>query len=435
MENALVTREGAIQTIPTKLIAPYIRENAAIGIHGFSKQTIYPNNPPAVTDNEILFNWSVLPGQYIDLNTVSLYVKGKLKKTDGTDLVKGTAVVLANNSMHSLISDVYLYIGKNQLEIYTGNYPHKAYITQLFNDSDTHLNLSGFEYESKGATAIISQQERGSWTNESRTCEFYGKMLLPLFNTNGYLLPDVQVKMKLRLSDEKFYVITDATNKDTSFKFNIEDIYMHVTYVKIDPSLTPDLKTLTELHPATFYFDNLICRQFTISKNTNMTFINKCFEGTLPSKIMICFYSQSQLSGAREESPTLTEDTNVKTIQLIMNGIVVREHIVDWTNSLYIQSYKEFLDFFRVKGNESKVSRNMFKTGYRMYCFNLFDNKYNDKCAKDTYEQSLFGGVMSLNITFNGNITKDLVCMVFAFSPDVLEVSHNMECRITQSIQ
>jgi len=67
---------------------------------------------------------------YIDPN-IKLFIRGKLVKTDGTDLPETDYVAGVNNLLHSLFSQCTISLNGTQISQASENYNHRAYVETL----------------------------------------------------------------------------------------------------------------------------------------------------------------------------------------------------------------------------------------------------------------------------------------------------------------
>ena len=51
-----------------------------------------------------------------------------------------------------------------------------------------------------------------------------GPMLTPLFQTEGYLMPGMPIKIKYIKAQDAFYLVIKPDNNTTEYNFNIEKI-------------------------------------------------------------------------------------------------------------------------------------------------------------------------------------------------------------------
>ena len=343
--------------------------------------------------------------------------------------------MLCNNIIHTLFDTISICIGKNQIEIYESNHALKAYIRQLFrNKSGKYVDsrLSGFHFETRKAdqTDFVSGIARTQWTQNSKEAEFMGLTLTDFTQTDSYLPPRCPMRIVYRMSPEKFYILTDKDNANLNYRFQINEIFLQVPTVKINPELSLHLESLFDKEPGRLSFESINVRQFTLADGLRAKTFNRVFDSKLPQKILIGFYTQDSLVGARHESPVICELAAVTNMRLYVNGIALREHVVDYENDLYMKTYRTFLDFFGHSESDFPVTHAAFPDGYRMYAFDLLNNCNDGMCSQELLQS----GYIDLEVTFKEKLEKYLVMVVYSLSPDVLDIDKNRECRLTRAI-
>ena len=87
---------------------------------------------------------------YIDPN-IKLFNRGKLFKTDGTDLAETDYVAGVNNLLHSLFSQCTISLNGTQISQASENYNYRAYLESLLSyatdAADSHLRMAYWELD------------------------------------------------------------------------------------------------------------------------------------------------------------------------------------------------------------------------------------------------------------------------------------------------
>ena len=372
---------------------------------------------------------------YVDLKNIDLYVRGQLKKADGTSLEKAESVVLTNNALHSLFETVTVLVGHNQQEIQMNNYLYKAYIRQLMHTKTTSpaCQEHGFTDDSKVAKAeeVTMGLTRYPWTSESKVAEFLGPTYIDVFQTDGYLMPATPLRITFKRSREAFYLTTAVANKDTAYKFFIDKIGLYVPTVKVAPFMTPLLEMQTDESPARYRFDSIDARQFPLPANTTTRTFARLYQGTLPTRIAIAFYRQDSFLGTRDRASLLTADLDLKQMQLAINGLVVQQYDVDISKNIYMEPFRRLTDWLGVTDGNFPFDLKQFRQGVSFFTFDLMENcSSNTECDKD----SLLTGFAELSLQFGFDVPTDCVMMVFAIFPDTLDITKQKALRYNRVI-
>ena len=153
----------------------------------------------------------VIPGTgdaYLDLANTYLLIRAKVVRGVGTDLAADTPVAPVNNWLHSLFSQVDVYLNDTLVTPSSNTYPFRAYVdtvlsygaeaknTQLtsqlwYKDTAGHMDATTVD---GGNTGLIERQRHIA---ESRIVEMMGRLHVDLFLQDRFLLNGVSVKIRL----------------------------------------------------------------------------------------------------------------------------------------------------------------------------------------------------------------------------------------------
>ena len=162
----------------------------------------------------------------------------------GTDLAADTAVAHVNNWLHSLFSQVDVYLNDTLVTPSSNTYPFRAYVdtvlsygaeaknTQLtsqlwYTDTAGHIDATTVD---GGNTGLI---ERRRHTAESRIVEMMGRLHVDLFLQYRFLLNGVSVKIRLVSSKDAFSLMAGGQNPD--YKVQIVDAVLFARKAVLSP--------------------------------------------------------------------------------------------------------------------------------------------------------------------------------------------------------
>ena len=99
---------------------------------------------------------------YIDLKNLLLSVRVKIVKADGSDLVEEDRVALANNSLHTIFSQVDVNVQQQPTSEVGANYAYKAYLDTCWSVvASTTWNASCFSRIGAGTVKSTIRTPRG----------------------------------------------------------------------------------------------------------------------------------------------------------------------------------------------------------------------------------------------------------------------------------
>ena len=123
--------------------------------------------------------------------------------------------------MHSIYSNVEVYINNQQIYISNGLYAHKSYISNNFKAAISEykavLHCEGYDYEQDPGD--ISNplphpffKRRMKLLRRHDGFMLYGKLGIDFFSTSELLYPNMENRLRLIRARPKFYMISDNPN-------------------------------------------------------------------------------------------------------------------------------------------------------------------------------------------------------------------------------
>ena len=251
----------------------------------------------------------MLPGTgdaYLDLANTYLLIRAKVVRGDGTDLAADSQVAPVNNWLHSLFSQVDVYINDTLVTPSSNTYPYRAYVetllsygaeakkTQLtsqlwYKDTAGHMDAT----LDNGGNAGLA--ERRKYTAESRVVEMMGRLHVDLFPQDRFLLNGVSVKIRLVRSKDTFSLMADGVNTD--FKVQIVDAILFARKAVLSPTVQmAHIKALENGTP-NYPLRPENCKVFTIPQGAMSHTYENLFLGTLPKRLILWCVDNNAYNG------------------------------------------------------------------------------------------------------------------------------------------
>ena len=130
-------------------------------------------------------------------------------------------VTYVNNIMHSIFSNVEVYINNQQIYTSNGFYAHKSYISNNFKAAISEykgvLHREGCDYE-QDPEDISNPLPDPFFTRRMKLLSrpdgfiLYGKMGIDFFSTSELLYPNMKIRLRLIRARPNFYMISDNPN-------------------------------------------------------------------------------------------------------------------------------------------------------------------------------------------------------------------------------
>ena len=192
----------------------------------------------------------VVPGTgdaYIDLANTYLFVRAKIIRGVGTNIADDTPVAPINNWLHSLFSQVDVYLNDTLVTPSSNTYPFRAYVetllsygaeakkTQLtsqlwYKDTAGHMDTT----QENGGNAGLARRRRRHIVG-SRVVEMMGRLHVDLFMQDRFLLNGVTVRVRLVRSKDTFSLMAGGANPD--YKVCIVDAVLFVRKAVLSPTV------------------------------------------------------------------------------------------------------------------------------------------------------------------------------------------------------
>ena len=226
------------------------------------EQKIYPTT--SLDENCIEFEFQTDRNFYVDLRQSFLALKLKFVKGCGYDTYeskekkehKDESVVLTettddsdqeeevarvtyvNNIMHSIFSNVEVYINNQQIYNSNGLYAHKSYISNNFKAAISEykgvLHCEGYDYE-QDPEDISNPLPDPFFTRRMKLLSrpdgfmLYGKLGIDFFSTSELLYPNMEFRQRLIRARPIFFMISDNPN----FSLGIVDCSLYTRRIAL----------------------------------------------------------------------------------------------------------------------------------------------------------------------------------------------------------
>ena len=130
-------------------------------------------------------------------------------------------VTYVKNIMHSMFSNVEVYINNQQIYNSSGLHAHKSYISNNFKAAISEykgvLHCEGYDYE-QDPEDIANPLTDPFFTRRMKLLSrpdgfmLYGKLGIDFFSTSELLYPNMKIRMRLNRTRPNFYMISDKPN-------------------------------------------------------------------------------------------------------------------------------------------------------------------------------------------------------------------------------
>ena len=367
----------------------------------------------------IEFSFLGTQDEYLDLNDTSLYVKLKVTKNDGSALpaVATATAIPANLTLSALFTDVTLTMNDTVVEGGNFLYPYKAMMTSLL-QFDEGMKKTQLEAAGYNANAAI----RKGWIAGSVAHEFMGPLHLDMFAQAKYLLPGVNVRIKMTRSKLDFLIQNGGTRGDV--KVVMEKACLYVRKIKVNPTVLTAHEDGLERMNAIYPIQQSDMLSYTISAGSSYHMQDNLFRGQIPKMIIIGLVGNAAFNGDAKDDPLKFKNFGVNYLTLQRDGESVpytQPLQPDFANKLVTHSYMAMIQSLEMYNTNlsNDITMEKFMDGCTLFVFNLT----SDLSAGGACGQPYQTGNLRLELKFAAALTEGINVIAMAIRDGRLEVT------------
>lgn len=441
------------------LFDPLVVQDSIVDVYEVAKQ---PKN--AINDNCIEFEINKAAGVYLDLAKTFLLLKMKIVKADGGAYLAATDKVgPVNNVLHSLFSQVDVYINNTLVSSNDNLYPYRAYIENLLSynreakaeqlvhegyyedetgPGEDGKNGNGMDVTDPTLVTKNSVPAVGSAAAEARvqgnkglterrkplvgrSHTYYGRLHCDFFQQSKLLLDDCDVRVKLTRNKSSF-ILMGAAATASAYTVVIEHAELRVPHVAINPQLALETEEHLAQRPAQYNLKRIDMKTFTIPTQTN-TFNQEIYTGPLPTRLILGFVNNTALNGSYTENPYNFKHINLTTLQLIVNGRIHNGRMynrLDFENNEYGLSQLSLVEGLNKAFHNTGVGikPDQYAHGYTLFAFDLTPN---DQLGHNKIAPS---GSARLDITLKEHLTTAATLVCYGEFDTIYTIDKHRNC-------
>jgi hypothetical protein len=276
---------------------------------------------------------------FIDLNQIYLVVEAQVRKPNGNPLVedvtdaasladpaKTDKPIVVNNLLHSLFEDYELRANDQKISSANGRYGHKAFLeTEMSSTGDekeTWLVCQGYQYEqdpSDQTTSVFTNRKAA--VNPTQIMRLMGKLSIDAFTASPFMLPGVDLKLKLVRSSHEFTTITDDAGKHYSIV--IMDTYLLVRKLLVNEMTATSIERRLLTEPAVYQFTEVIPKTFVMSAGTTSWKDENILQNEPIRRLAIAMCTNTAFDGTHDSNPFHYQKFDLIEITLKRNGVQI----------------------------------------------------------------------------------------------------------------
>ena len=376
--------------------------------------------------------------EYLDLANTFLQVKAKVVKPDGTNLDVDAPVVPANLTLHTMFSDVGVFLNTVQISTPSGAYPYQAYLQTLLSYSpqvkESQLEAAMYYADTAGHfQAVAGNNNRGMVSRKARAAQsavldMVGRLHSDLFHQGKYLLSHLDVRIKLVRSKDAF-VISCAQDGGAypEYKLKLLDASLFVRKVTVSPLVALAHARTLEKANAIYPLTKTTMRVFTVAQGSHSFQEDNLFVDRMPNKVIVGFVNSAAYNGNYGMNPFCFEHVNLNYLSLFHQGqrIPSKGLRPNFGTGEYTQAYMTLFTGTNSAWTDvtSGLSRADYAGGYTLYCFDLTPSLAHSHLAFEIAR----AGPLRVQAEFSAALDHPMNVVIYAESDSRVEVTKTRE--------
>lgn len=226
--------------------------------------------------------------EYLDLSHTTLHLLGRINPS-----AAGQNVGPVNNFLHSMFSQVDVFLNQRNVCPPSSNYGYRSYIEKLLNygyeAKTTQLQTQMWYKDDAGEMDTVTNTDddgrnsgylrRQELCNNRRTFELHGRLHCDVLNQGKYIINGVEVAIRLVKQKPEFCLLSTVVAS-----FEIIEANLFVRKVKINTSILVAHARTLAICPARYPITRVEIKTVTISTGIRSKTVDNLFIGQLPKR-------------------------------------------------------------------------------------------------------------------------------------------------------
>ena len=232
-------------------------------------------------------------------------------------------VTHVNNILHSIFSNVEVYINNQQICNSNGLYAHKSYISNNFKGAISEykgvLHCEGYDYEEFPDEIMEAPLSEPFFTRRMKMLSrpdgfmLYGKLGVDFFSTSELLYPKMKVRLRLIRARPNFYMISDNPN----VSLGIVDCSLYTRPIALKGDSHKKLMDMLAYTPVEFNYLETLAKTFIIPARQNQFIQENIFNNAQVRRIAIAMNTNSAFTGSYTENPFWYQQFDLRQIRIL----------------------------------------------------------------------------------------------------------------------
>ncbi|CAH0384087.1 unnamed protein product [Bemisia tabaci] len=371
-----------------------------------------------------------LPGQgsdYIDLSHTLLSIKAKIVKNNGEAIVAADddEIGPVNNWMHSLFSQVDVYLNQKIVSSSSNAYPYRAYFENLLSygpgAKNSHLTSVLWYKDTAGHMEVADNEglaKRRSFSKRSKTVEMIGRIHSDIFSQDKMLLNNVDLKLRLVRTRDSFSLLGKE-----GYKINIFEANLFARRVKVSPNVLISHAKGLEMTSAKYPITRADVKTNTIPAGVRSASLDNVVSGQLPTRIIMGMVSNTAFNGDITLNPFNFQTFGLDYASFHIDGQQIPGVILtpNFDSEEYIRTFHTLFSgtgiHYSDSGNE--INREEYTAGYGLIALDFTPDL---EAHIKSHWSLVRHGSLRIELRFNAALAAAITVITYTEFDNVIEI-------------
>lgn len=369
--------------------------------------------------------------QYIDLKRSLLKVNFVVTDDVSAKPALDVDILAVNNLLHSLWSQVDIYLNQTLVSPCNNNYPYKAYFDNVLQANFQNNNVQKAEMWFNDDIGLFDSTDVGSvGTNTARRQRHYplvasqgarivGPLLADLNTIDRWILPGVDINIRLWQTSNEFRLMKDV-GVTANFVLKFTDVVFMPNIITVKPSITDaHLSLLNSGQNAKYPFFRHQVHAYNVPSGSTFFRQDQIFQNEKPDRVIIGIVNAEAYQGNLQKNPFNFQDYNIKSIDFTVNDKSLNGRPLDVKTDEFQEVFYNVTSYTnKEKINGPAITLQGFQGGYAIYIFDEYAGlKKPHKSVSDIRQ-----GFSKLIINFSQALSETATVVVYGIFNDVFEI-------------
>ena len=397
----------------------------------------------------IEFDIPVSPEEYLDLQNIYLWIKGKVVQLDGTDFpaAQDDRYSLINYALNTIFDQLEVTLGGTLVSQSSKTYHYLSYIEAITqNSSDvcfTFMKSAGFKSPFNEANLDFNAvwADLHSLVTRSKNFGLYGRLHGAIFNSDRLLLNGVPLHLTFSRASPVFYAMGSAAVAGGAAAaepiLNLSEVSLFVRKVKLSPNLLNAHARALQLSKAIYPIKRSIIKVINLPAAQSTFVLDNVFMGQIPCRLIIGFVTNDEFSGSYTTNPLRFANHDLTYLAVHINGEMFPKtpYTPDYraASANYTREYHDFLMNLGATKYSSQppIDYDNYAKGLCLYAFNF--NSDFDTPNESEYINPPKDGFLNIEVKFRANLAAALKAICYAQFDNVIEVDEMRNVTVDYS--